>query len=134
MNRVRLSKIIYKVTDMLLHAVFILSVVIILSCFITKITTGEATLFGIRPLYIPTGSMEPTIHEGSFALAVPVDAKDVNIGDIIVYKGTLAGIDAQIVHRVVNIDKDIYYFKGDHNDNMDAPVNADQIKYKVVFY
>ena len=124
-----------RIYNRFMNFVLVLSLSILLSCISTKLITGKASVFGLRPLYIPTESMEPTIHAGSFALAVPADADDVGIGDIVVYKGMVEGkVKAQIVHRIIYSDGEHFYFKGDNNEKMDPVVSPDQIMYKVIWY
>jgi len=83
--------------------------------------------------YAPTGSMEPTLSETANGLYVkPKGPEDIKVGDIIAYSSE--GHSRDIVHRVVEINKDEYgnyYYvtKGDANPVPDPePVEFDMVK------
>ncbi len=74
---------------------------------------------------------------GDFVLTKTVDAQDVQLGDIVTYRkadesGKLTHYT--VIHRIVEEQNGQYIFKGDNNDFYDAPVNPDQITYKVILY
>jgi len=109
---------------------------IVLSWIITWAAFGRPTIFGIRPFFVMTDSMEPTIRARSFILAVPVWSEDVREGDIIVYRRPASRFLAfSVVHRVIRIEDDgnIFIFRGDHEKEEDTPVSADQIRYRVIY-
>ena len=99
----------------------------------TKITQGKSNIFGVKPLFVVTESMEPTIRALRPVISVPVDAKDVQIGDIVTYKHK-SGMT--IVHRVIEAQEDgTFIFKGDNNSVQDPqPVTPEQIGYRAVWY
>lgn len=104
-------------------------------CGITKIITGKASFFGLRPIFVVTESMEPTIHAKSFVLSKAVTAEDVEIGDIIAYRQSMAIGSRLIVHRCIEIQEDgILVMKGDNNEHADDPVAPDQVMYRVFWY
>lgn len=83
--------------------------------------------------YEPTGSMEPILtHTANGLYLIPQGPEDIQVGDIVAY--SLEGHDKDIVHRIVEIQKDEYgnYFyitKGDANPVPDPdPVPYDAIK------
>lgn len=109
---------------------------IVLSWIITWVVFGRPTIFGIRPFFVMTDSMEPTIRARSFILAAPVWPEDVQEGDIIVYRRSMSRfLTFSVVHRVIRIEDDgnIFIFRGDHEKEEDTPVSADQIRYRVIY-
>lgn len=112
-------------------------VTVILSMTITKYTSGKATIFGYKPFFIMSGSMEPTIHTHQLVVAVPITPDKVKVGDIVTYDlhSTLnRNIKKTIIHRVIAIDNDKFIFKGDNNSKADEPVNPENIGYKIIRY
>jgi signal peptidase len=65
---------------------------------------------------IMTGSMNPTIPVGSIVIIKKVNPEDVDVGDIIAFKGS----ESTILHRVIDkvVEEETFYFrtKGDAND------------------
>ena len=59
-------------------------------------------LLGINFFTIYSGSMTPAIPVGSVVVAPPVDASDVEVGDIITFRA-LAGADKIVTHRVYEV-------------------------------
>lgn len=122
-----------------LFRVFIcFNLIIVLSMCITKITSGKATVFGYRPFFIMSESMEPTIMTHQFVIAIPVEPEDVVVGDIVtydLYSNISPMIKQTIIHRIVDINDDgTFIFKGDNNKNTDKPVDVSRIGYKVICY
>ncbi len=116
-----------------------------ISLAVTKMTTGHATFFGIKPIFVPTASMIPAITPFSIVIGKALTAEDeLNVGDIVVYEKEqvlFAGSSAestqkvQICHRIVDISKDgKYKIKGDSNYGADEPkVDREQIIYKIIW-
>ncbi len=92
--------------------------------------------FGVHPLVICSGSMEPTLEVGDVVIIAPVKVDEIKVGDIVEYRST----NMSIVHRVHNIRKVgghgyqvEFITKGDANDIPDPdPVHPDQIVGKVI--
>lgn len=64
--------------------------------FVYSATTG-ATLVIFR-----TGSMSPTMPQGALAISVPVDASEIELGDVVTVDRTSEG-RPPITHRVIEI-------------------------------
>lgn len=79
-------------------------------------------IFGVEPLIVKSGSMEPEIPTGSLAY---VDrrypAEKIRENDVIAYR---AGNGTQVLHRVIEKQEEQKAFltKGDANDTMDVGV------------
>ena len=132
-----LLKRIVKVVEMTL---LVICGICFLSFLITGIGTGKPSIFGFRPFYVMTGSMEPTIRAHSLVLAVPISPEEVREGDIVTYTRTAFDtggghlrIPFTVVHRVTKISGDIFIFQGDNESEPDPPVRAEQIGYKIVW-
>ena len=112
-------------------------VTVIASMCITKGVSGKASIFGYRPYFIMSGSMEPTIKTYQFVLGVPVEPEDVAVGDIIAYNrysSASKAIKQTVIHRVVTIDDQTVTCKGDNNKDADRPVDVSRIGYKIIAY
>ena len=111
-----------------------------LSLLLTGLFTGKPSIFGFRPFYVMTGSMEPTIRAHSLIIAGPVRAEDVRVGDIVTYTRMAADkysgrihIPLTVVHRVIAVEGKSFIFKGDNEEIPDLPVSPEQIGYRVVW-
>ena len=97
--------------------------------------SGESNfLFGYRPVLVLTGSMEPYMMTNSIALTKEVtDMDQLEVGDVVTYHAeTTDGRLIRITHRIIDIEGDLVYTKGDNNrvadgygltlDNIEAEV------------
>ena len=72
--------------------------------------------------YVPSESMEPTIHKGSYVLGIR-DTKKIDIGDIVIFEKDgelLVKRVAYVAGDEVNgmiVPNDCYYLLGDNSDN-----------------
>lgn len=98
---------------------------------------GEgAFLFGYRPVFVLTGSMEPYMMTNGMCLTEKVDSlDDIAVGDVVTFhvegdNGKLL----RITHRIISIDNGIINTKGDNNRvSDDIPLSIDNIEAKVIF-
>lgn len=78
-------------------------------------------LLGTTALVVRSGSMEPTIGTGALALARPVAARDVEVGDVV---SVVAPSGQRVTHRVVGLRRDgevaRLTLRGDANSRPDA--------------
>lgn len=109
----------------------------IFSVYTSKVTGKEAYIFGYRPVFIMTGSMEPFLKTNGVVLTKEVKSiNDIEEGDVITYHvDTDTGSAIKITHRIIDIDKEGFITtKGDNNmvsDNYDLTI--DNVESKVVF-
>ena len=125
---------------------------LIIACFtmFKSYQTGEpANIFGYRPMFILTGSMEPEMREHSLAVTKNLDAEDIaglEKGDVITYhvwdenSDEVNGEPRKVVitHRIYNIKEENgetrYITKGDNNRTADAYyLTAENIVAEVVW-
>lgn len=121
-----------QISNILSICLILFFISVISSSFITKQITGKSTVFGYKPFYIMSESMAPVIKVGHIVISKPINANDIDIGDIIAYKTP----SKTVIHRVIKINDDgTYEFKGDNNKIQipsDIHVTANQIQYKIV--
>lgn len=78
----------------------------------------------------PTGSMRPSISDDSVVIIAAVPKEKVQVGDIVLIERP---DDTRLLHRVIKIENDIFFTKGDNNKDADStPWDFSQIKGKVV--
>ncbi|HEY8445130.1 MAG TPA: signal peptidase I [Bacilli bacterium] len=78
--------------------------------FIFAIGTISCQMFGYDYYVVISDSMHPAIPKYSLVY-IKKDAKEINIGDVIAFNGD----DMPILHRVIDVDGNIYTTHGDHN-------------------
>ena len=121
-----------QISNILSICLILFFISVISSSFITKQITGKSTVFGYKPFYIMSESMDPVIKVGHIVISKPINADDIDIGDIVAYKTP----SKTVIHRVIKINDDgTYEFKGDNNKIQipsDIHVTANQIQYKIV--
>ena len=135
MTSEKLKKIINIASNILL--VLALTVAILFAC---SSLSGKPSVLGYRCLWIASGSMEPTIHEDQYVLCKVTDGENIEIGDIVAYKGQdVSGVNITIIHRVIDIYEEngikYFVFKGDNNEKQDEkPVKQEDLMYIVIKY
>lgn len=121
------------VLDIIMDIALALAIFLVLACGYVVVTNQEdpteGYLFGFKPVYVITGSMEPTIKTDAVIIAKKIDYEDVKVDDIIVYKIE----DKMITHRVIEKTDDGIRTKGDNNNVQDAyTLKEENIRAKVV--
>ena len=92
------------------------------------------SLFGITPMRVTSGSMEPKFPIGTIVFAK--QQQNYRIGDIISFHSTLPGFETIITHRIKDVQgMNTIFTKGDNNQIVDQePTNPQKIIGKVVFF
>ncbi len=83
--------------------------------------------FGVGLSVVLSGSMEPTLSVND--LVVVHAADDYELDDIVVYQ---SGSDL-VIHRIIDVQDEVYILKGDANNSADEPVAPAAIKGKAIF-
>jgi signal peptidase len=99
------------------------------------------TVFSGRLAMVRSASMGQAMPVGALAVVLPVDAEDVKVDDIIVFKPprdpTVMNPDVTVSHRVIEVqaDGELYFItKGDAVKDPDLfPIPATNVQGKVVF-
>ena len=81
----------------------ILCIYIVTEVLVANNNKRPPRIFNLSVSYIPTGSMEPTIHKGSYVLFTKTGYNSTKIDDIIVYYSSEES--KYIIHRVIGIVK-----------------------------
>jgi len=100
----------------------------------TGAKTGEGFfLFGYRPVLVLSGSMEPYMMTNGIALTKEVDSMDdISIDDVITFHVNQNDKPIRITHRIIAIEGDTIYTKGDNNNVDDGiPLSIDHVEAKV---
>ena len=104
---------------------------------LTNENEGEgAFLLGYRPVLVLTGSMEPHMMTNSIALTKKVtDIEELAVNDVVTYHVVNEnGKLIRITHRIIDIDGEHIYTKGDNNQVSDGfPLTIENIEAKVVY-
>lgn len=90
------------------------------------------TLFGIKPVNVLSGSMEPYIPTGSIAYVKAMDLDKIHRDDVIAFELDNGSL---VLHRVKEISpENEITTQGDANDNEDfATVREEQLRGKMIF-
>jgi signal peptidase I len=94
-----------------LFRLFILAALAAGAVFFAPVQLGGSTLFSATV----GNSMEPLFHKGD--LAVVRRASSYEVGDIVLYQSPT--IHRPVLHRIIVIQNDHYFFKGDNNHFVD---------------
>lgn len=85
---------------------------------IAVLAVAAGAVFGIRPVVVVSGSMEPVLPVGSMVFVRTVPADTVHVGDIVTTERS-DGVKELITHRVVSAttsgDKTVLRLRGDAN-------------------
>lgn len=97
-----------------------------------------SSLLGFQLIIFQTGSMSPSLPTGTAALAVPVRADQIEVGDVVTVPRP--GADIPVTHRVVSVDSDpadaasrIIELQGDANETKDADPYMVSTALRIVF-
>lgn len=86
--------------------------------------------FIISPAHFSGSSMEPTISENDLAI-IYYQPNDIKVGDIIVFESKIS--DNWVGHRIIEIEDERYYTKGDNNNIGDGyPLTREEIKAVII--
>ena len=85
----------------------------------TKISPDKVpSIFGYKPFVVMSGSMETKINVGDLVIVEKVDAKDLNVGDIIAFRNS---DNTVTTHRIVEVTSDNCFITKGDNNNVEDP-------------
>ena len=124
-----------RIVEKLINVCLIVVVVMACSLLCTFLVFGVPTIFGVRPLVVVSGSMEPVLPVGSLVITEAVTAEEIEVGDVVGYwtGNRFIGINPIILHRVIAITEEGYLLKGDNNETADRIMKPERIIYRVVY-
>ena len=121
---------IYKVISYCLFGLIVLLTVFVLGL---KMMGESPNILGYSIYYVMSGSMEPEIGVGDIIIGQTVDTKDLQVGDVITYKGDKGTVAGKIVtHKIIEINGNEITTKGVANNIADPPVYPSQVISKYV--
>ncbi len=131
-------KIIRKILSVLSFIFLGIMVLTVIFFFVQRISGGNTTIFGYSVYRVSSGSMEPELSVGDVILSKKIDAKTLEIGDIITYNGTEGSYAGKVItHRIENIEEydgqRLFTTKGDASPQADPVVYEGQILGKMAF-
>lgn len=111
----------------------ILSILIIMNLYlgINKVVTKDPIphFFGIAPLFVISGSMEPAIYPGDLIIIKEQKLEKYKEQDIVTY--LKQGVP--FTHRIISIGEEGYILKGDNNNTTDDIVDGKTFEGKMIF-
>ncbi len=124
-----------RIVERLINISLIVVVTVACSLLCTFLVSGVPTIFGVRPLIVVSGSMEPVLPVGSLVVTKAVTAEEIEVGDVVGYwtGNRFIGINPIILHRVIAITEEGYLLKGDNNETADPIMKPERIIYRVVY-
>ncbi len=121
----------------ILNIVFYALIALILVSTIACKAQGKTVyILGYRPVYVLSGSMEPTLKTHGVVINKKLsDSDKLQAGDMVTYHETIDGNTIEITHRIVKISDDgTIVTKGDNNDEADAfAITRENVDDRVVF-
>jgi signal peptidase len=85
-------------------------------------------VFGLSPLVVLSGSMEPAIYAGDVVVIRQQAAEKYKTGDVVTY---LDGATA-FTHRIISEENGVFTLKGDNNNTADESIAGGALEGKVV--
>lgn len=112
----------------------ILSTLVLLVLLAAAAVLLVPMLFGYKEMVVVSGSMEPAIPVGSLVYVKPLEADQLETGDICTYY--LSDRETFVTHRVMSIDKGAQTLvtQGDANDTEDGDVSFSQVYGRAEFH
>lgn len=91
-----------KVVNVLTTILLIVLIALVIVVFISRIKNESPSVFGYHIFQVTTGSMEPELMIGDVILDKEVDPSEINVGDIITYRGSKGDLaNKMITHKVI---------------------------------
>lgn len=115
----------------------VLTVVMVVLVALAAITTIVPRLLGAVPLTVLSGSMEPVLSPGDLVVTQPVDADEIDIGDVVTFQ-PVSDDPTLVTHRVVGVQlggdgTTGFITRGDANGTDDDPIVAEQVVGRVIY-
>ena len=112
----------------------ILSTIVLMVLLAAAAVILVPMLFGYKEMAVLSGSMEPTIPVGSLVYVKPVEASELEAGDVCTYY--LSDGETFVTHRVLSIDPDAQTLvtQGDANGDPDGDIQFSQVYGRADFH
>lgn len=136
-----MEKKIFRIVFKVIYQIIVIMCLILAAVIIMqKVTDSNRSIAGYRIFRVITGSMEPEYDVGEVVISKEVPAKDIKVGNDIVYIGRNGEYSGKIImHSVIAIDKDEngnynFHAKGLHSSSVEDPQIKESQIYGVVKY
>lgn len=131
-------KVIKTIYNILYTILVVLTLLMLVTVVIQKVSNNDFALGGIRIFNVATGSMVPKYQVGDILISKSTDPKDIKIGDDVVYLGNKGDFTGKVVtHQVIDIEQDgekyNFHTKGLANDEEDPVIEQNQILGKILY-
>ncbi len=112
----------------------VLSTLVLLLLLAASAVILVPMMLGYKELAVRSGSMEPTISVGSLVYVKPVDAAELQPGDVCTYY--LSDGETFVTHRVMSVDSQAQTLvtQGDANEAADGEIAFGQVYGRVDFH
>lgn len=112
----------------------ILSTIILVVLLAAAAVILVPMLLGYKEMAVLSGSMEPTIPVGSLVYVKPMEASELEVGDVCTYY--LSDGETFVTHRVISIDPDAQTLvtQGDANEDPDGDLPFSQVYGRADFH
>lgn len=122
------------VDDIFTNIVIVILIAVLSWTIYSKVNGNEIFIFGYRPVFALTGSMEPEIMTHSIIMTKRVDnPSEVKEDDIVSFYVQQNGEMVNVTHRIRKIEDGYIITKGDNNESEDLyPVPVEEVHSKVV--
>lgn len=77
-------------------------------------------------------SMHPALRDGEMVTVVPVEAAEVKVGDIILYRAGGGALAHRVIRTEERAGRPVFILRGDASATCDQPVEAAQVSGQVV--
>lgn len=134
----KIFKIGKKVLDVLCWVIIAVLAITVLISVISRISGTNPSVFGYSVYRVSSGSMSPELEVGDVILGkAPEDPFDIQVGDVVTYKGSGELQGMLITHKVIVAPEEtngeiMLQTQGVANDIPDAPINAQSVVSVVV--
>ncbi len=105
-----------RIINVLLTVILIAVLALTAFVMIGRMTDKPIFIFGKTAVWVVTPSMEPEIPERSFILIEKVEASEVKVDDVIMFRSSDPDLKGGFnTHRVIEVKENEFITKGDHN-------------------
>lgn len=110
------KKTVTRIINVLLTVILIAVLALTAFVMIGRATDKPIFIFGKTAVWVVTPSMEPEIPERSFILIEKVEASEVKVDDVIMFRSSDPDLKGGFnTHRVIEVKENEFITKGDHN-------------------
>ena len=119
--------------------IIVVLVFVVISFLLSRVNGGTPSVFGYTLQRVETGSMEPALHVEDVILSKEIkDEKDIQVGDIVTFRGDSNFDNRRVTHRVsvapyIDDEGDwVIITKGDANAVDDGAIKLSKVMSKMV--